>query len=166
MEYWSDGALQQQGTQGRSCQYHHPERMEITQPRVARHELPWEHAPKPALYPERVTSASARGTVEMRPRSHPCPRKTLLFFRLWYSNLMETQYKNKNRDGNGLLKLVEGLERKQDTGDSIDTLARRGLRPDPFRQKYWRQKNETQNLRTAPASIIFLSPIFLSKRLL
>jgi len=32
MEYWSDGALQQQGTQGRSCQYHHPERMEITQP--------------------------------------------------------------------------------------------------------------------------------------
>ena len=37
---------------GVSYQYHHPERMEITQPRVARHELPWEHAPKPASYPE------------------------------------------------------------------------------------------------------------------
>ena len=26
---------------GAACQYHHPERMEITQTRVARNELPW-----------------------------------------------------------------------------------------------------------------------------
>jgi ligand-binding sensor domain-containing protein/signal transduction histidine kinase len=43
--------------------------MEITQPRVARHELPWECATKPVFYPLRVTSASVQGggTVEMRP---------------------------------------------------------------------------------------------------
>ena len=63
---------------GASCLYHHPERMEITQPRVARHELPWEPAPKTTVYPERVISGSARigGTVQMQPspseRGAPC----------------------------------------------------------------------------------------------
>jgi hypothetical protein len=54
---------------GVSRQNHHPERMEITQPRVARHELPWEHASQAPFYPERVISARAQagGTVEMRP---------------------------------------------------------------------------------------------------
>jgi len=54
-----------------SRQCHHPERMAITQPGVARHELPWEHASETAVYPERVASASAQtgGPVEIRPRS-------------------------------------------------------------------------------------------------
>ena len=43
--------------------------MEITQPRVARPELPWEPVPKPVVYPEGVISTSALtgGTFEMRP---------------------------------------------------------------------------------------------------
>src|SRR5437016_13445999 len=35
--------------------YHHPERMEITQPRVARNELPWGYR-RDAPYPEKVAS--------------------------------------------------------------------------------------------------------------
>src|SRR5258706_16427237 len=53
---------------GASCWYHHPERMEITQPRVASSELPWDHRPN-TLYPERVASGpqdSLGGTGEMR----------------------------------------------------------------------------------------------------
>jgi predicted RNase H-like HicB family nuclease len=45
-----------------SRQYQHPERMAITQPRVARHELPWEHASKVTCYPERVISACAQAS--------------------------------------------------------------------------------------------------------
>ena len=43
-----------------SRQYQHPERRAITQPRLARHELPWEHASKATFYPERVISACAQ----------------------------------------------------------------------------------------------------------
>ena len=39
----------------RSCRFLHPERMEITQPRVARNELPWVGGPL-NLNPERVLS--------------------------------------------------------------------------------------------------------------
>src|SRR2546426_61054 len=54
---------------GASCWYHHPERMEITQPRVARNELPWDNGLN-APYPERVASwrqGSRGGTGKMRP---------------------------------------------------------------------------------------------------
>jgi len=43
VERWSDGG----GVpEGQRVSVFHPERMEITQPRVARNELPWESAPK------------------------------------------------------------------------------------------------------------------------
>ena len=52
-----------------SCRYHHPEGMEIIQPRVARDELPWDNRSN-APYPERVAAASrdSLGDVgRMRP---------------------------------------------------------------------------------------------------
>src|SRR5207249_4569892 len=54
---------------GASCSDHHPERMEITQPRVARNELSWDNRLN-ARYPERVTSGwqgSRGGTKKIRP---------------------------------------------------------------------------------------------------
>src|SRR6266704_1329440 len=43
----------------RSCRFLHPERMEITQPRVARNELPWVGGPL-NLNPERVLSKTLK----------------------------------------------------------------------------------------------------------
>jgi len=50
-------------------QYHHPERMAITQARVARHELPWEHASKATFYP-------GEGYISVRPGRSYCPCRT------------------------------------------------------------------------------------------
>src|SRR5438874_1053172 len=50
--------------------YHHPERIGITQPRVASSELPWGKGPT-VIYSERVASTSTGdlgGTIKMRPR--------------------------------------------------------------------------------------------------
>src|SRR6266481_4743931 len=54
---------------GASCPNHHPERMGIIQPRVARDELPWGDRPN-ATYPERVASRLRRspsGAGKLRP---------------------------------------------------------------------------------------------------
>jgi len=54
---------------GVSCSYRHPERMDITQPRVARNELPWENGANVG-YPERVASGredALGGTAKLRP---------------------------------------------------------------------------------------------------
>src|SRR6266446_2273929 len=40
----SKRAISNQDTAGASRRYQHPERMEITQPRVARNELPWDNS--------------------------------------------------------------------------------------------------------------------------
>src|SRR6266481_2726239 len=47
------------------CRYHHPERMESIQPRVARDELPWADGSN-APYPERVASGSQGSPSDTR----------------------------------------------------------------------------------------------------
>ena len=61
-------------SEGASWHYHHPERMGIAQPRVARNELPWGSWSN-VSYPEGVASQrqdTRRGTARMRPPS-ACP---------------------------------------------------------------------------------------------
>jgi hypothetical protein len=53
------------GPKGASRLSHHPERMAITQPRVARHELPWEHASKNYVLP-------SKGYIRVRPGRWDC----------------------------------------------------------------------------------------------
>jgi hypothetical protein len=48
-------------TQGGSAASVNPERIAITQPRVARNELPWENVNKNFINPERVASKSRVG---------------------------------------------------------------------------------------------------------